>query len=309
MKKLYVLACLLLAAFVAYPQAKKPTLMVVPSDNWCIQNGFVQEFDNQGKMMKLPDYRRALQESFDLVQVIAKINELMAERGFPLKNLESTLKSIENQSAEDAMYSGSNELRESPIDVLKKTARADIWIQLSWNINTSGPKKSITFILQGLDAYTDKQIAGASGTGSPSFSVELPVLLEEAVLSHLDNFNVQLQAHFEDMFANGREVILRIRATNSLEYGLETEYDGKELSTIIEDWVNDNTVQHRFSTSDITENFILFEQVRIPLYDESGNPADTRRWARGLQKYLKDTYKIDAKILTRGLGQVQLIVG
>ena len=26
--------------------AKKPTIMVVPSDNWCVQNGFVQTFNN-----------------------------------------------------------------------------------------------------------------------------------------------------------------------------------------------------------------------------------------------------------------------
>ena len=62
------------------------------------------------------------------------------------------------------------ELNESPIDKLKKVAKADIWLQMTWSVNTVGPKKSITFNLQGLDAYTDKQIAGASGTGEPSFT-------------------------------------------------------------------------------------------------------------------------------------------
>ena len=65
--------------------------------------------------------------------------------------------------------------------------------------------------MQGLDAYSDKQIAGASGTGQPSFTAEMPVLLEEAVLAHVDNFNVQLQSHFDDMFANGREIVLELK--------------------------------------------------------------------------------------------------
>ena len=97
MKKLLFIVCLLTSVIFAFSQAKKPTIMVVPSDNWCVQNGFVQEFDNQGKKMKLSDYKRAIQENSNLILVIAKLNELMAERGFPLKNLESTLKSLESQ--------------------------------------------------------------------------------------------------------------------------------------------------------------------------------------------------------------------
>jgi len=317
MKKITIL--ILLAVTVCYSancqeaKAKKPTIMVVPSDNWCLENGFTQNFDNQGKIMNVPDYRRALQANFDLVAVIAKINEMMTDRGFPLKALESSLRSLENQSAEDAMLTSKSgsEITESPIDKLKKVAKADIIMQISWKINTNGPKKSISFILQGLDAYTDKQIAGASGTGKESFTAELPILFEEAVLAHIDNFNHQLQAHFDDMFEKGREVALRITVFNSWGEDLESEFgdNNEELRTIIENWVYDNTVQHRFSTTDATENFMLFEQVRIPLFDERGRSIDTRNWAAGLQKYLRDNYKITAKLMTRGLGQAQLVLG
>ena len=173
------------------------------------------------------------------------------------------------------------DINETPIDVLKKVARADIWIQMTWTVNQTGPKKSITFVLQGLDAYTDKQVAGASGTGAPSFTAEFPVLLEEAVISHIDNFNAQLVKHFDDLFANGREVILRIKTFSSFSGDLESEYGGEELGTIIEDWLAANTVQGRFGTTDATESMMLFEQVRIPLYDANGRAVDARSWARG----------------------------
>lgn len=312
MKKI-VLSILFIACFslVAFSQAKKPTIMVVPSDNWCIKNNYTMEFDNQGTKMKVPDYRKSLQESSDLLLVISKINELMADRGFPLKNLESSMKSLQNQSAEDAMLTSKSgaDANESPIDKLKKVAKADIIMQLTWTVNQTGPKKSITFNLQGIDAYTDKQIAGASGTGQPSFSAELPVLLEEAVLAHLDNFNAQLQKHFDDLFANGREVSLRILTFSSFDGDLESEYEGEELNAIIEKWVSDNTVKGRFSTTDATENMMLFEQVRIPLYDANNRAVDTRGWARDLQKMLKDKYNITAKLMTKGLGQAQIVIG
>ncbi len=314
MKKLRVIVVTFIALIMSVPvfsQAKKPTIMVVPSDNWCVKNNFVTVYDNMGSTLKIPDYRKALQESTELLNVISKINEMMTERGFPLKNLESAMKSMQNQSAEDAMLSSKSgaDINETPIDKLKKVAKADIIMQLTWSVNQNGPRRSITFNLQGLDAYTDKQIAGASGTGQPSFSAELPVLLEEAVLAHIDNFNAQLQKHFDDLFANGREVSLRITTFSSFSGDLESEFGGKELSEIIENWVSDNTVKNRFSLSDATETTMLFEQVRIPLYDANNRPVDTRGWARDLQKMLAERYRITAKLMTRGLGQAQLVIG
>lgn len=311
LKSIIIALFALIVSVSVFSQAKKPTIMVVPSDNWCVKNNFVTVFDNMGSTIKIPDYRKALQESTELLNVISKINEMMTERGFPLKNLESAMKSMQSQTAEDAMLTSKTgaDINESPIDKLKKVAKADIIMQLTWSINQTGPRRSITFNLQGIDAYTDKQIAGASGTGQPSFSAELPVLLEEAVLAHIDNFNSQLQKHFDDLFANGREVSLRITTFSSFTGDLENEYGGKELSEIIENWVSDNTVKNRFSLSDATENTMLFEQVRIPLYDMNNRPVDTRGWARDLQKMLADRYKITAKLMTRGLGQAQLVIG
>lgn len=310
MKKL-ILLFVIINVQLLFSQAKKPTIMVVPSDVWCNNNGYMSEFDNQGTTIKVPDYKKAFQENADLLLVISKINQLMSDRGFPLKNLESSLKSLESEAAEDAMMMSKSgaEINETPIDKLKKVANADIWMQLTWTVNTKGPKKSITFNLQGLDAYTDKQIAGASGTGEPSFTAELPVLLEEAVISHLDNFNAQLQTHFDDLFANGREIILRVKVWDSFEEDLESEYDDMELGELIEEWMYDNTVEGRFSTTTYTENQLLFEQVRIPLYDDKNRAVDARRWARKLSKLLKKNYGIENKLMMKGLGQASIVLG
>jgi hypothetical protein len=313
MKKVaLVIATAILSVGMLMGQAKKPTLMVVPSDNWCKQNGFMLKFDNQGTVEELPDYKKALQGSSDLILVIAKISQLMADRGFPCKLLEQELKKLSQESAEDVMLtskSGSG-VAESPIDKLYKSAKADIILQITWSVNVTGPKKSVTFVLQGIDAYTGKQIASASGTGAPSFSAELPVLLEEAVLAHIDNFNNQLQNHFDDMFANGREIIVRIKKFDSWPDDFETEFDGKELGQIIEEWFQNNTVKGRFNTTDATANFMLFEQVRIPLYDANGKAMDARSFLRGLQNYLKNPpYNLTSKLMIKGLGQATLVIG
>jgi len=312
MKKLSIVTAICFLALSLFGQAKKPTLMVVPSDAWCNTNGYMLSYDNMGTKQKIPDYKTAMQSSTDLLLVISTINNLMADRGFPLKNLESTLKSIEQRTAEDNMTTSKSgaELAESPLDKLKRIAKADIILQLTWTVNTEGPKKSVTFNLQGIDAYTDKQIAGATGTGAKSFSVDLPVLLEEAVLGHIDNFAARLQAHFEDLFKNGREVRVDIRVFNDGSgIDLEKEYDGYELTEIIDNWMYENTVSGRYSKSDGSSNFILFEQVRIPLYNPKGQPMDTEAFVRELMRFLKSKYNIPSKVMTRGLGNTVLVIG
>jgi len=314
-KNIYVLiGILMLTITTSFGQAKKPTLMVVPSDVWCNQNGYMLSFDNQGSIVKVPDYKRAFQENAELLQVISQINGMMAEREFPLKNMESALKTLESNDAENNMRSSKETgsgVSESPIDALKKVAKADIIIQLTWTVNKTGPKKSINFNLQGLDAYTDKQIATATGTGAPSFSAELPVLLSEAVLSHMDGFTGSLQNHFDDMFTNGREIIVRIQTWDDFDGDLETGYgdDDEELGIIIEDWLADNTVQGRFSTTDMTESMALFEQVRIPLMNEKGRAMDARRFVRKLSSLLKKQYGVPNKLVMKGLGRATIILG
>lgn len=312
MQKLIIFICLFFCSNAIFAQAKKPTIMVVPSDNWCVQNGFMNEYDNQGTKLKVPDYKRVLQENSDIGNVISKINGLMAERGFPLKNLESVIKSLESQSAEDAMTTSKSgaDVSESPVDKLKTVAKADIIIQIGWTVVKSGFSNRITFNMQGLDAYTDKQIATAQGTGDPSSNAAVIVLLQEAVLAHIDNFNASLQSHFDDLFANGREITIRIKKFQSWDGDLEKEYNGKELGEIIEDWLAKNTVNGRYNTTNATENMMFFEQVRIPLYDPSGRAIDARAYCRGLQKYLQaPPFSIDNKLTMKGLGQATLILG
>jgi hypothetical protein len=320
MKRLFSIIILSFLSFAIFGQAKKPTIMVVPSDQYCISKNYKMEFESMGTKQTLPDYKAAMQQDADLRLVITKLGEIMASRGFPLKDLEMELKNLEREAAESAMLSSTSsgsDMAESPIDMLKRQAKADIILDLTFQIQRRGPERYITFNLKGLDAYTSKQVSGAAGEGAPSSSATPGLLLEEAVLSHMDGFNAGLQRHFDDMFANGREVKVMVRRWASWFDNLETYYtyggDEKELLEHIEDWFNDNTVQHRFSLSDASENMMRLEQVRIPMMttDSKGREraVDTRSFLSGLSKHLRDNFQIESKIYLRGLGEAWLIVG
>ena len=312
-KYLISLVMLTMCSLSAFGQAKKPTLMVVPSDAWCKEHGYEQAFDNQGTKEMIPDYKAAVSADKQLNAVISKINILMADRGFPLKDLQQNVKSISNLSAEDPLIASKRSgaaILESPLDRLRRTAKADIILDIDWTVNTMGPKSSITYNLRALDAYSNKQIAGAEGTGKGSFSAELPVLLEEAVQDHMDAFVERLQSHFDDLLINGREVVLDMRVFETSSVDFEKEYNGYELNEVIDNWLSDNCVNHQFSKSDATESMILYEQVRIPLYKANGQAQDTYGFARELARFLGAApYNIPVKTINRGLGRCLLVFG
>ena len=73
---------------------KKPTVMILPSDNWCTQRYFTTTYDNQGVKEHIPNYQQAFQEDIELGTVISKIGELLNKMGYSLKDAEQEIKNI-----------------------------------------------------------------------------------------------------------------------------------------------------------------------------------------------------------------------
>lgn len=312
MKKTILLFCAFLLALSAASQTKKPTIMILPSDNWCMQRYFMTTFDNQGTDMKVPNYQQAFQEDTELGQVISKVGGVLTGLGYSLKDAEQEIKSLNVKQAEDnvtmSKTSGA-QLVESPLDVLKRCVKSDIIIQIWWKLNREAAGRSASFTLEAFDAYTNKRIATSTGTTKASTDA-IPVLLEKAVKEHIKPFDKQMDEWFADQQRNGREISLTIRCWDNWDKDLETEFGGEELTDCIQSWLQKNCVNGAFNLSDGTESFAQFEQVRIPLADERGRAMDARAFATKLRKQLQQPpYNITSKVIIRGLGEAVLILG
>ncbi len=304
-------------------QAKKPILMVIPSDSYCDRNNYLQEFtDETGAVRYVSDYNSIFKsaDSEDLRLVIAELSKLFAERGFPLKDLEQTLKSMNNASIEESLLSSSSSgasIKSTPLDMVKNNAQPDIILDLDYMVKTRGPQRFVTYVLRAVDAYSNKVIAANSGDGEPSASATVNQLLEVAVLNYIDSFSDQLMAYFEDMAVNGREIVVKLKVWDNLDVNFETEYffedEDLELVDIIDYWMQDNTVNHAPVRTRASDNFINYEQVRIPLYKERKgrqSAIGAREFVNDLRSFLrKDPFFLDSKIYERGLGEVWLIIG
>jgi hypothetical protein len=307
MKKIASIIFLFLSLSLFPQKAKKPTIMILPSDNWCATRYFTKTYNNQGETVYYPDYRRAFLEDSELETVISKIGELLTEKGYSLKDAHQATKSLEtNLAKNDVIFSNTNNagLAMSPLDILKQRVRSDILIQINWNVT----KEAITFTMEAFDTYTNKRISTATGVSERNKDI-IPIQIENAIKKHIKKFDEQMDKYFQDLQANGREIAVNIQVWDNSETNLETEYQGNELLWHIQEWLYQNTVKGQYNLSDATENFAYFEQVRIPIIQRN-RALDAREFVRGLQKYLQESpYNVTSKIIIQGLGKAALIIG
>lgn len=297
----------------AYAQlAKKPTIMILPSDNWCSQRFFMDSYFNQGTKVDVPNYQLAFMEDIELCQVISKVGGILTDLGYSLKDAEQAIKSLNIKSAENDVTESKSSgayLQETSLDMLKRRLKSDILIQIWWNLNKKSEGHYISFTLEAFDTYTNKRIATSSGTTKVSKGI-IPRLLEQVIKKNIRTFVKQMDTWYEDQQANGREISMTVRCWDNWENDLETIYNNTELLESIQEWLYKNTVHHAFNLTDGTETFAQFEQVRIPLFDKGGKAIDARSFVTGLQKFLQDSpYNITSKIILRGLGECIIILG
>lgn len=313
-KKIIIVAIISFGATtLAFSQAvNKPSIMVFPDDVWMNSNGFLKEVDNQGVKMMVPDYTKALL-NVELGQVITNIEKMMLDRGYPLENLAQTLKSLQDAEAIKSMETSEegNSIQVSLKDKLLNTARPHLVLYVSWNVNTIGPKKSVTFSIKAVDAGTNKPAGAASGTGNELIGATLPVMLETAVLSHIDNFNAQLMTYFDEMVTKGREITVEIQVFENSPKKINSEIneDGDELSDDIGKWMKANTVNGAFTIQTKTSTLMNMTSVRIPLRSEDGSAFSADDFGTKLRKYMRKTYQLPCSSYPVGTGKTVLVIG
>jgi hypothetical protein len=318
MKKIVqIIILVVLVTFGATPLAfsqavNKPSIMVFPDDVWLNANGYLKEVDNQGVKTMVPDFTKALLNE-ELGQVITKIEKMMLDRGYPLENLSQTLKSLQDAETIKSMETSEegNSVQVSLKDKLLNAARPDLILYVSWKVNTVGPKKSVYFSMKAVDAGTNKPAGAADGTGNELIGASLGVMLETAVLSHVDNFNAQLMTYFDEIFAKGREIIVEIQVFENSPKKMNSEIndDGDELSDDIKKWMKANTVNGAFTLGPKTPTLMKMTGVRIPLRDEEGNAFSADDFGTKLRKYMRKTYQLPCSSYPVGTGKAVLVIG
>ena len=284
--------------------------MVIPSEALMNRLGYLQQVNNQGVTNYIPDYRRAFVENSDLGHVISKIGELFSDRGFNLIDLDYQLRRIQQEQAEDmAMTSkGGAEISSSLYDMVLQSTRPDIVLELNYEVKEAGgPMHLFYFDIQAKDAYTYEQIGAASGAGPNTTETVLIKMAIEAVITHIDNLQSQMQQYFDDISAHGRKIFVRVQIFDDAGFDFEDELGNDELGEEISVWMKKESLNGSSRITHNTPNEMRFS-LRIPLFDKDGQPMSAYEFAEQLAQFLKTRYGIRTRKATQGLGDARLII-
>lgn len=319
MKKIFLTLLLLLAAGMTLnaAEAKKPKIMVFPSDDWCMANGFVLPGTNT------PDYERALQDP-DMDGAVAVMGDIMAEMGYEMFSLKQELKQLHTEGAYGMAVTskGDGMVQESDRDLVTRNVGCDFIVELSISSKPFGARRAIEFKAQTIDAASRKILHGDIGSSSAS-SAPTPILVKEAVGGFIDNFCHKIDLAFTKMERDGREgsVVFKIADDCPLCFEDEVSIGGEsgELAEYIEYILGECAVDGAYNLNQKSRETLRFDQVRFPLFaavraggfgSRSGKVK-----SQSMESFIKNvtdklaSFNISATIVPIGQGSAYVVLG
>lgn len=291
-------------------QQQKPTMLVLPSDQLLQRYGKLKQQEALGKTLQVRDYAGYLLTDEDSKFIISTIQSKFIDFGYPLNDLEQTLKSINDQEMIDAV----DGIQKDAKTVLLTSAKPDIILELDYSIQTDRStrdfKKSLTYTLRAIDAFSNKVVATIQQTNFDNGKDKTPAGLMQAALDKdSKTFTQQINDHFNNIVANGRDITLRVTIENGVNLTMSDEcLDGDAYSDFIIDWVKVNTLQGAYNMSRNTETEMYFTNVRIKTLNENGTQYSAYDFARELSKALNKGCGIKSKNTTQGLGDATISI-
>ncbi len=286
----------------------KPTLMLRPSLDWCIERGYVIRMQNGDRSVVRADYERVFAEDREIREVFTQMQGLMNDRDMEFTDMAAALEALQTDEVYQQVVTtdeGSG-LMISAEDMIKNTAHADIIVDCGWSIHTVGGVRQATVTVSAHDAYTNAAIASVV-TDVHAGNATASQLVRAGIQGKINQFCDRLKNHFAGIVANGREISLECRLAEDCGYTFNREDDmGDTVSDIVTDIVR-GRAQGRHATKDgRSTSTKLVYRVHIPLMNEDGYAQNAEDWGRNVRRDLR-RQQIVAELKFEGLGKAVLI--
>lgn len=292
-------------------QQQKPSMLVIPSDQLLQRFGKLTQKEALGKTIQIRDYNGYLLADQDSKFIISSIQSAFIDFGYPLNDLEQTLKSINDQEMIDAVTG----IRKDAKTILLTSAKPDIILELDYNLQTDRStrdyQKTLTYTIRAIDAFSNKVVATIQQTNfnDGKKNATPASLMQAAIEKDSKAFTQQINNHFNSVIENGREITLRVTIENGVNLTMSDEcLDGDAYSDFIIDWIKVNTLMGAYNMQRNTETEMYFSNVKIKTLNDNGTQYSAYDFARELSKALNKGCGIKSKNTTQGLGDATISI-
>lgn len=292
-------------------QTQKPTMLVIPSDQLLQRFGKLKQQEALGKTIQVRDYSGYLMTDQDSKFIISSIQSKFIEFGYPLNDLEQTLKSINDQEMLDAV----DGIQKDAKTILLTSAKPDIILELDYSLQTDRSsrdfKKTLTYTIRAIDAFSNKVVATIQQTNfSDGQKSSTPAsLMQAAIDKDSKTFTNQINNHFNTIIESGRDITLRVTIESGVNLKMSDEcLNNDSYTDFIIDWVKVNTMQGAYNMQRNTETEMYFTNVRIKTLNENGTQYSAYDFARELSQALNKGCGVKSKNTTQGLGDATISI-
>lgn len=296
-----------------------PQIMILPSDQVLKNFGCLKNQTVNGRTYQIRDYQKYLMADDRAKRIFSTIQTAFNNEGFPLNDLEQTLKQLNTQEATD-MADG---FEKDAKTLLLTTAQPDIILEMNYNTtaNTRNganvlrtkkkeveiSEKNISYTLNAIDAYTNKVISSITASNIKGESTTETIQAD--MQKKFKGLMKDVQNYFSDILTRGRDITVRVAVAKGSNVKLsDTNIEGDTYADYIMDYIKSHTVKGAYKMQRNTDNELYFVNCRIRLLNEDGTQFGVYDWARDLAKSLRKNLGVKVTNKSQGLGEVLISI-
>lgn len=273
-----------------------PEIMILPSDR--VLNEFNSLKETSYGIER--NYQSYLINSSADRTLSSVIQNEFNQMGYPLNDLEQTLKQLNNRSITDE----ADMLAKDTKTLLLNIAKPDIIAEFDYktSLNQKTFKKSLNYTLTFIDAYTNKVISTkTSSSDEKNFT--------QSLREQMPAISKELQRYFSDILTKGREISVRITVDSSSNINLQDEsIEGQIYANWIDDYMDTNTVKGTYRLNTNTKYELSYTNVRIAILNNDGTQHSAYQWGRNFAETIYKKLGVKVKNPSQGLADVHLVI-
>lgn len=243
------------------------------------------------------DIRTILEADVNRRVAVTKVKEAFDNRNFTTVDFTAKLKS----AMDDQLFtSGSQTDIKSQ---LVEMSGADIYVEVEVPpmIVTNGGN-SARLILTGYDVSTGNSLSNKVCESPKFYTSDYGALVTKGLSACAEDFLNTMQAKFSDIVENGRSIKVNFSLAEGSKYRFSTEIpsEGLPFSDVLEEWMSENSYKNNYHIQGTTELKMIFDDVKIPLKDESGKNYNPNKFALKIFQFLKSKGMTSTKDIKNG---------
>ncbi|WP_316749658.1 DUF6175 family protein [Pedobacter gandavensis] len=214
---------------------------------------------------------------------VSKVKEAFDQRGW------STVDFVANLRAAQANSAFTADRQSNFKSELLSGSGADFYVQVDVQNSTDDSGTNITLNVTAFETHTGASFSNQTASSGRFATNDVEKLITKAFEKMQEEFMNTLMVKTDEIRDIGRALVIHFNLDENCAIDFDSEIgNGAFLNEAIEEWVSANAFRGRANLAGIVENKMVFDEVRIPLFDqETDKPYNPNKFANEIIRFLK----------------------